>query len=94
MKKAFIAALALCALSVSCSKESRTAALMKAVKNNDAFKARWLIRASAEVNTKDDEGITALMNAATNNATDVAKLLMQAGADVNAKDSKGMTALM
>ena len=89
-----IATLALCAMAVSCSKENRTAALMKAVKNNDAFKVRWLIRASADVNTKDDEGKTALMYAATNNATDVAKLLIQAGADVNAQDHFDCTALM
>ena len=82
MKKAFIAisALALCVMAVSCSKENRTAALMKAVKNNDAFKARWLIRASADVNTKDDEGITALMLAEERKAADVAALLKAAGA--------------
>jgi len=53
-----------------------------------------LIRAGADINTKNSNGWTALMYAASRNNKEAVKMLISAGADVNAKTSDGWTALM
>jgi uncharacterized protein len=54
-----------------------------------------LIKNGADVNARDEQGVTALMYAAENNQNlEVAKALISAGADVNARGEKGVTALM
>ena len=56
--------------------------------------AKLLIDAGADVNAKDNDGLTALMVAANNRNSEVVQELINAGADVNAKSFVGMTALM
>ena len=68
--------------------------LISAAESNNVAEVRRLIAAGANVNAKDNNGVTALMGAAQNNAADVAKLLIEAKADVNAKNNNGVTALM
>jgi hypothetical protein len=53
-----------------------------------------LIEAGADVNAKDDEGLTPLMIAAHYSTPEMVTLLIDAGADVNAKDDDGQTPLM
>lgn len=54
-----------------------------------------LLAAWAEVNEKDNSGMTALMVAISRwNNAEIVQLLLAKGADVNAKDKKGRTALM
>ena len=90
-QKTIIAALALCALVVSCKKADL---LFEAVSNNNTKEVDRLIKAGADVNATDDYGETALMWAAWYDAADAAKMLIEAGADVNARDKGGKTALI
>ncbi len=51
------------------------------------------LRSGANVNARDNDGMTALMQAAGTNAESV-KILLKAKADPNAKDDEGATALI
>ena len=53
---------------------------------------KLLIKAGAEVNSKNYDGNTALMRSAFHGHANVAKLLIKAGADVNAKNNDGKPA--
>ncbi|MDE6773120.1 MAG: ankyrin repeat domain-containing protein, partial [Treponemataceae bacterium] len=53
-----------------------------------------LIKAGADVNTRNNEGETALMQVAREGHKELAELLIKAGADVNAKLSTGWTVLV
>ena len=53
-----------------------------------------ILKAGANINAKDADGMTALMHAANFARDKVTKLLLKHGADVNAKDKSGNTALM
>jgi len=55
--------------------------------------AELLIAKGADVNAKDDDGVTPLFDAALLGHTAIAELLIEKGADVNAKDMGGKTAL-
>lgn len=74
----------------------RTRLLIEAVKNDEVERAKLCIKLGADVNAKDDNGMTVLMAAAIAGNTDIAELLIKAGADVNAnaKNNDGLTALM
>ena len=52
-----------------------------------------LLAAGAEVNAKDDGGLTVFIWAANQGHTDIVQTLLDRGADVNAKDDHGGTAL-
>jgi ankyrin repeat protein len=52
-----------------------------------------LIEYGAEVNVKDNNGITALHQAATYGIINVVQLLIEYKAEVNVKDNDGTTAL-
>lgn len=56
--------------------------------------ARSLIASGADINARDENGLTALMRTVQHNATETAALLIKAGADVNARDRYGETALI
>ena len=53
-----------------------------------------ILKAGANINAKDADGMTALMNAANFARDKVTKLLLKHGADVKIRDSSGKTALM
>ena len=57
-------------------------------------KIRKLLKAGANVNTKDKNGETALMDASWDNKKNIVKLLLKAGADPNIKDKDNWTALI
>jgi len=54
---------------------------------------RHLIEKGADVNARDDIGMTVLMHAAYSRNADVVRFLIEKGADVNAVDRGGMNAL-
>ena len=53
-----------------------------------------ILKAGANINAKDADGMTALMHAANFARDKVTKLLLKHGADVKIRDSSGKTALM
>lgn len=53
-----------------------------------------ILKAGANINAKDTDGMTALMHAANFARDKVTKLLLKHGADVKIRDSSGKTALM
>lgn len=52
-----------------------------------------LVANGADVNAKDNDGITTLMLESMNDHSKMVKILLANGADVNAKDNSGNTAL-
>lgn len=71
-----------------------TEQLLEAVKAGDAARARQLISAGADVNSRDAYGATPLMNAAHGGNLEMVEALLAAGAEIDAKDELGWTALM
>lgn len=69
-------------------------ALIAAVLEGEPGAVKWLLEQGADVNHKDDTGVTPLMNAAVANKTTVVQKLLDGGADVNLKDHQGWTATM
>jgi ankyrin repeat protein len=55
--------------------------------------AALLLAKGADVNTRDDKGVTALQIAARWGNYKVAQLLLQMGADIRSRDKQGWTAL-
>jgi outer membrane protein assembly factor BamB len=60
--------------------------LWAAVRNGDAKALKALLDKGADVNAKNEIGITALWIAASNGKPELVELLLRAGADVNARD--------
>ena len=58
-------------------------------------KVKLLIEKGADIDAKDNDGVTALMYVSRAGDLEIAKYLLENGADINAKDSKwGYTALI
>lgn len=70
------------------------AELMNAAKEGDLKQVRDLLDNGADVDTKDDSGVSALLAAAVNGHIEVVKLLLESEANVDAKDNNGVTTLM
>lgn len=68
--------------------------LRKAAEKGDLTKIHQLLSKEADVNAKDDKGVTALMLAAGKGHAEVVQALLDAGAEVEAKDNTGLTAAM
>jgi uncharacterized protein len=68
--------------------------LLLAIRDGDHARVQKLLRAGADVNTRDADGTTALMHCAIESDVTMMKLLVDSGADVNAKNTQGSTALM
>ncbi len=66
--------------------DARRDALWAAVRNGDAKEVRALLDKGADVNAKNEIGITALWIAANKEKPEIVELLLRAGADVNARD--------
>src|SRR5947209_8712558 len=60
--------------------------LWAAARNGDATAVRTLLKKGADVNARNEIGITALWIAAGNGKSDVVEVLLEHGADVNARD--------
>lgn len=68
--------------------------LINAVLSGDVAKAASLLKGGAEVNSRNEEGITLLMLAAGSGNLAMTDMLIEAGAEVDATDERGWTALM
>jgi ankyrin repeat protein len=55
--------------------------------------AKILLKYKANVNAKDQNGITPLIGAASNGKIEIVKVLIEAGANIDARDNNGKTAL-
>jgi hypothetical protein len=67
--------------------------LLEAVRRGNAYKVIEFLREGANVNTRDEDGLTPLHYAASRGYVEVARLLLENGADVNAKNEHGITPL-
>ena len=93
---ALIAAPCVYALSamLGCSEASAPSSdLGAAALRGDLAEVERLLKAGADVNAKDKDGVTPLHWAATNPTPAVLEVLLKAGADVNAEDNDGRTPL-
>lgn len=62
---------------------------------NDSWqKAAFLLKLGADVNARDEDGMTPLMNAAAQGDPGLIHCLLAAGADTQARDNEGKTPLM
>jgi uncharacterized protein len=68
--------------------------LLDAAGAGDLARVKSLIAAKADVNAKDEYGLTALILASMRGRVDVVRALLAAKADVNTKSNTGGTALM
>lgn len=68
--------------------------LLTAISDADAKTVSALLSSSADVETKDEDGLTALMYAAIYADTECVELLLLKGADPNARSQSGITPLM
>ncbi len=59
--------------------------LMKAASEGDAARVTALLDGGADVNARDENGMTALMHAVKGTHSDAIRVLIERGADVNAR---------
>ncbi len=71
-----------------------TTELFNAVSAGDLAKAHSLLQNGADLNCRNEEGMTLLMRAAGLGKLDIVEVLLQMGANVKEKDTQGWTALM
>ncbi len=64
------------------------------LKVGDDFEILEIEKGRADVNAKDEYGVTALIDASFKGQKDLVELLILEGADLNARDNQGNTALM
>ena len=69
-------------------------ALIRAAETGATDHVRALLKAGADISTRDRNGDTALIRAAVEGYPETVKILLRAGADPNAKNKHGWTALM
>ncbi len=76
------------------SQDTSGEAFYAAIRANDLPRLNGMLTAGANVNAKDERGITPLMYAAWVGSVDAMKRLLDHGADPNLTNSSGSTALM
>lgn len=69
------------------------AQLIQSVKSGDVENVRHLLKEGANVNSRDEDGLTVLMLAAFAGNLDMVNALIEAGANVNLCNEQGWTAL-
>ncbi|HXL01820.1 MAG TPA: ankyrin repeat domain-containing protein [Candidatus Atribacteria bacterium] len=95
MKKTLIVGLIACIILIGSSLALRQEDFTELVKTGSLEEVKKAIEAGANVNARDENGMTPLMHAAgANQNPEVIKVLLEAGAEVNARDEDGWTPLM
>ena len=74
--------------------KSAMSALMAAASNGSSLIVDHILKAGANVNLRNSDGVTALMHAAVLSHLDVVVQLLEAGADLHATDNDGFDALV
>jgi uncharacterized protein len=74
--------------------KDKNQALFTAVTFHDPSKAKQLIEDGADIEAKDEHGMTALIIACSKGNLDIARLLIEKGAKVNSTGADGTTPLM
>jgi ankyrin repeat protein len=73
---------------------SNTNPLAEAIESNNTQEASRLLAAGADVNARNDYGVTLLQYASAYKQKDLVEFLIAKGADINAKDNRGLTPLL
>jgi len=81
-------------LSVPAFSQDANTQLIEAGKKGETRKFEGLLAAGAEVDARDERGVTALMHASAEGHAQSVEALLDAGADVNAQANDGLSALM
>lgn len=68
--------------------------LLGAAGNGSSFIVESILQEGADINTKDENGMTALILAAEGGYLDVVNVLLDERAGINATSNEGITALM
>ena len=89
-----VAILATMLTATAFTQENKADAFYTTIRANDLAGLGAMLASGADVNTKDDKGITPLMYAAWVGSPAAMKLLLDKGADPNLTNSNGSTALM
>jgi len=76
------------------SSSSLNEQLITAAKSGDTAAVQQLLQQGANVNAKDNNGMTALLEAAYTGNVDIARLLVEKGANLDAYNRDGLTALL
>src|SRR5262245_3269930 len=95
--RAAVVVLTAMAVGLAAQSEAPSAAdrLYTAIRSGDAAQVDALVKAGADVNSKERRGeATPLMYAAAFGSLDTTRLLLDRGADVKARNTNGATALM
>jgi len=93
-KSIIISALLMMLISVPAFPQDLNVELFEAAKNDQSERVKSLLAAGAEVDAKDEKGITALLYASSEGHPQTVEALLDAGAEVDAPANDGMTALM
>ncbi len=81
-------------ISVPAFPQNLNSQLIEAGKKGETGNIEAWLAAGAEVDAKDEKGVTALMHASAEGHTESVEVLLDAGADVDAQANDGLTALM
>src|SRR4051812_48184947 len=89
-----VAALAAIFTATGISQDNSGDAFYLAIRTNNLARLNTMLGGGANVNAKDERGVTPLMHAAWVGSPEAMKLLLDRGADPNLTNSSGSTALM
>lgn len=93
IKKSMWALVGFLSLCLPARAQDLSTELMEAIRTRNTSEVQQLLRAGADANAKDRNGMTPLVQAAIAGSTEAVRALLENGANVNSRANDGMTAL-